>query len=74
LIQKGANTTHDIEELWRRMVFFVWVSSVDDHLRNHGFVLGSAGWSLSPAYDMNPVATGSGSCPRRDCRRCLCSL
>lgn len=60
LIQKGANTAHDLEELWRRMVFFVCVSNVDDHLRNHGFVLGPAGWSLSPAYDMNPVATGDG--------------
>ena len=26
--------------------------------RSHGFVLGSAGWSLSSAYDMNPVGTG----------------
>ena len=34
------------------------VSNVDDHLRNHGFLrLGSAGWSLSPAYDLNPVPT-----------------
>lgn len=28
----------------------------DDHLRNHGFLWSSnAGWSLSPAYDLNPV-------------------
>jgi serine/threonine-protein kinase HipA len=27
-------------------------------LRNHGFLrLGKAGWSLSPAYDLNPVPT-----------------
>jgi serine/threonine-protein kinase HipA len=32
------------------------ISNVDDHLRNHGFLwLGKAGWSLSPAYDLNPV-------------------
>jgi len=60
LIQKGANAGHDLEALWRRMVFFVCVSNVDDHLRNHGFVLGSVGWSLSPTYDINPVATGDG--------------
>lgn len=34
------------------------ISNVDDHLRNHGFLwLGRAGWSLSPAYDLNPVPT-----------------
>lgn len=63
MIQKGAKAARDLEELWRRMVFFVCVSNVDDHLRNHGFVLGPAGWSLSPAYDMNPVATGEGLSP-----------
>jgi serine/threonine-protein kinase HipA len=32
------------------------ISNVDDHLRNHGFLwLGKNGWSLSPAYDLNPV-------------------
>jgi serine/threonine-protein kinase HipA len=36
------------------------VSNVDDHLRNHGFLLGPKGWSLAPAYDMNPVPTGNG--------------
>lgn len=45
----------DLEELWRRMVFSVLVSNTDDHLRNHGFVRAdSAGWSLSPAFDINP--------------------
>lgn len=28
----------------------------DDHLRNHGFLMREPGrWSLSPAYDLNPV-------------------
>jgi len=36
----------------------VLISNVDDHLRNHGFLwIGNAGWSLSPAYDLNPVPT-----------------
>ena len=31
------------------------VGNSDDHLRNHGFLrLGSGGWSLSPAFDINP--------------------
>lgn len=60
IIQQGANTAHDLEELWRRIVFFVCVSNIDDHLRNHGFLLEKKGWSLAPAYDINPVATGGG--------------
>ncbi|MGB0884780.1 MAG: HipA domain-containing protein, partial [Flavobacteriales bacterium] len=32
----------------------------DDHLRNHGFILSPKGWLLSPAYDINPVETGTG--------------
>lgn len=34
------------------------ISNVDDHLRNHGFLwLCHSGWSLSPAYNLNPVPT-----------------
>lgn len=39
---------------------YICVSNIDDHLRNHGFLLTSQGWVLSPAYDINPVATGGG--------------
>ena len=60
IMQQGATSTHDLEQLWRRIVFFICVSNVDDHLRNHGFLLTSHGWVLSPAYDVNPVTTGNG--------------
>lgn len=60
LIQHGAQTNDDLEQLWRRIVFNVCVSNVDDHLRNHGFILTPKGWILSPAYDMNPSATSNG--------------
>ena len=50
----------DLEQLWRRIVFSICVSNIDDHLRNHGFLLTNAGWVLSPAYDINPVETGIG--------------
>jgi serine/threonine-protein kinase HipA len=56
----GGNVTNDLEQLWRRIVFNICVSNTDDHLRNHGFLLTEQGWILSPAYDMNPVAKGSG--------------
>jgi len=53
--KSGANVGRDLEELWRRIVFYICVTNTDDHLRNHGFLLTKAGWVLSPAYDVNPV-------------------
>lgn len=57
---QGANVNEDLEQLWRRIVFSICVSNTDDHLRNHGFILTNKGWILSPAYDINPVETGTG--------------
>jgi serine/threonine-protein kinase HipA len=56
----GANVKGDLEELWRRIVFSICVTNTDDHLRNHGFILTNQGWRLSPAYDINPVESGTG--------------
>lgn len=56
----GGNVEADLEELWRRIVFSISVSNTDDHLRNHGFILKPEGWVLSPAFDINPVETGTG--------------
>lgn len=60
IIQQGAQPEQDLEQLWRRIVFFICISNVDDHLRNHGFLLQNNGWRLSPAFDINPVAYGNG--------------
>jgi serine/threonine-protein kinase HipA len=60
IIQQGARVEQDLEQLWRRIVFFIAVSNIDDHLRNHGFILSSDGWELAPAYDMNAVPSGDG--------------
>lgn len=60
LMKNGAQVNKDLEQLWRRIVFYICVSNTDDHLRNHGFLLQERGWVLSPAYDINPVATGGG--------------
>lgn len=56
----GANVAQDLTELWKRIVFSICVKNVDDHLRNHGFILTPAGWRLSPAYDINPDENGTG--------------
>ena len=55
LRQYGAKADDDCAQLWRRIVFSIMISNTDDHLRNHGFLYETAGWRLSPAYDMNPV-------------------
>jgi serine/threonine-protein kinase HipA len=60
IMQSGARPDQDLEELWRRIVFFICVSNTDDDLRNHGFLLEPSGWSLAPAYDMNPDPNGAG--------------
>ncbi len=60
IIQHGARPKDDLEELWRRVVFNIAISNTDDHLRNHGFLLTPRGWTLSPAYDVNPSPHGAG--------------
>lgn len=46
----------DSEELYARMVYNIFVSNDDDHLRNHGFIRDPrvGGWQLSPLYDVVP--------------------
>jgi len=58
LIRNGSNPNADLEELWSRIVFSILIKNTDDHLRNHGFIFKSDGWSLSPAYDINPNPKG----------------
>lgn len=47
-------TADDIQEFYRRMVLNILVRNSDDHPRNHGFLLGTEGIALSPAYDIVP--------------------
>ena len=50
----------NLKQMWLRLVFNIAISNCDDHLRNHGFLLGRNGWTLAPAYDLNPVPYGQG--------------
>lgn len=60
ILRNSASPNANLKELWRRIVFFIAVKNTDDHLRNHGFLLTPDGWTLSPAYDVNPVYFGTG--------------
>ena len=54
--QFGDDVQKDLQEMWRRLAFSLLASNYDDHLRNHAFLMHRARrWSLSPAYDLNPV-------------------
>jgi len=55
IIQHGSNVEQNLEELYRRVAFYIIVGNTDDHFRNHGFLLTRKGWVLSPAYDINPT-------------------
>jgi len=44
----------ELHQLFRRMTFNVAFNNIDDHLKNHSFIYGSATdrWHLAPAYDL----------------------
>lgn len=51
----GHAPTQDVRELWRRLIFNLLITNVDDHLQNHGFLHVERGlWRLAPAFDINP--------------------
>jgi len=50
----SVSTNEDLPELFRRVVFSIYVNNTDDHLRNHGLQRFGSGWRLSPAFDINP--------------------
>lgn len=55
ILRRGGKVEQDLEEIYRRVAFFIIVGNSDDHFRNHGFLLTRKGWELSPAYDINPT-------------------
>ena len=54
ILQGCVNAKQNLRELYRRAAFNVMFGNTDDHFRNHGFLLTPKGWTLSPAYDINP--------------------
>lgn len=55
IVQHGSNVEQNLEELYRRVAFYIIVGNSDDHFLNHSFLLTRKGWELSPAYDINPT-------------------
>lgn len=55
IVQNCTEVERNLCELYRRAAFNICIANTDDHFRNHGFVLTPKGWTLAPAYDMNPT-------------------
>lgn len=55
MLQNCCDVEANLHELYRRIAFNVCVGNSDDHFRNHGFLLTKRGWTLAPAYDINPT-------------------
>ncbi len=54
ILRGCTDVKQNIRQLYRRVAFNIMFGNTDDHFRNHGFLLTSKGWTLSPAYDINP--------------------
>lgn len=61
IVQHCTAVESNLRELYRRVAFYICVGNSDDHFRNHGFLLTPKGWTLSPAYDINPTLNTSQS-------------
>lgn len=50
---------HQVEEMYRRMVFNLVCDNKDDHTKNFSFICMKGVWSLAPAYDITYSPEGS---------------
>src|SRR3546814_14426684 len=57
---QASSIAFDNEELFARMVFNIFVTNDDDHLRNHAFSYDAQlpGWRLYPLYDVELTRLG----------------
>lgn len=54
LADHSGRPAADGHDLFRRVAFTLLVRNVDDHMKNHGFLRRTEGWSLAPLFDVNP--------------------
>lgn len=55
MLQDCCDVEENLRQLYRRVAFNIAIGNSDDHFRNHGFLLTPRGWTLAPAYDLNPT-------------------
>lgn len=49
----GCQTKKDLQQLFKRISFYLLVHNCDDHLRNIGMLFGKNGYYLAPCFDVN---------------------
>ena len=47
-----------VDEMFRRMVFNVFIENKDDHAKNFSFICREGEWTLAPAYDLTRCVAG----------------
>lgn len=52
-----AGDRKQLRDLFKRVALTLLINNVDDHWKNHAFIRQGEGWTLSPAYDINPSPT-----------------
>ena len=52
--QKFVEPTHELHQLYARLVFNILIGNTDDHARNHSAFWNGRDLSLTPAYDLCP--------------------
>ena len=55
ILRHCCDVKENLHRLYRRIAFNIAIGNTDDHFRNHGFLLAKQGWTLAPAYDLNPT-------------------
>ena len=55
ILQHCCDVEANLRQLYRRVAFNIAIHNSDDHFRNHAFLLTPKGWTLAPAYDLNPT-------------------
>lgn len=57
----SSNPSHDLEQLFRRMVLNLFIDNTDDHVKNHGVLyVGHGQYQLAPAFDVVMQLTNLG--------------
>ncbi len=60
-VVEGGESTRQMRELFRRMVFNILIDNTDDHEKNHALLVNDAQqYELSPAYDVLPSGQALG--------------
>jgi serine/threonine-protein kinase HipA len=52
--RRSSQSSADLVELYRRVVFNALISNTDDHPRNHALIAPGRNFQLSPTFDLTP--------------------